>query len=55
MRKFQIGVMGSASDLKYAKEVEQAAEKLGELVALRGGGISVWCRERLRFAFNRSM
>lgn len=36
-RKFQIGVMGSAADLKYAKEVEQAAEKLGELIAKRNG------------------
>ena len=36
-RKLQIGVMGSASDLKYAKAVEQAAEKLGELIAKKGG------------------
>ncbi len=33
MRKLQIGVMGSAADLKYSKEVEQIAEKLGELIA----------------------
>ena len=36
-RKLQIGVMGSAADLKYAKEVEQAAEKIGELIAKEGG------------------
>ncbi len=36
-RRFQIGVMGSAADLKYAKEVEQAAEKIGELIAKNGG------------------
>ncbi len=35
--KLQIGVMGSAADLKYAKEVEQAAERLGELIAQKGG------------------
>jgi len=29
--------MGSAADLKYAKEFEQAAEKMGELIAKRGG------------------
>jgi len=36
MRKLQIGVMGSASDLKYTKEVEEMAEKLGELIAKAG-------------------
>lgn len=35
--KLQIGVMGSAADVKYAKEIEQAAEKLGELIAQNGG------------------
>lgn len=35
-RKIQIGVMGSCSDLKYTKEAEQAAEKLGEEIAKRG-------------------
>ncbi|MBI2624627.1 LOG family protein [Candidatus Parcubacteria bacterium] len=35
-RKPQIGVMGSAADLNYAKEVEQAAERIGELLAERG-------------------
>ncbi len=36
-RKLQIGVMGSAADLKYAKEAELAAEKVGELIARKGG------------------
>ncbi len=35
--KLQIGVMGSAADLKYADDVEQEAEKLGELIARNGG------------------
>lgn len=37
MRKFQIGVMGSCADLNYSKDVEAAAEKLGELIAQKGG------------------
>ncbi|HSX36158.1 MAG TPA: TIGR00725 family protein [Patescibacteria group bacterium] len=37
MRKFQIGVMGSTADLQYTKEVEQAAERLGELIASKDG------------------
>lgn len=36
-KRLQIGVMGSAADLKYAKDVEQAAEKLGELIAQNNG------------------
>lgn len=36
MRKLQIGVMGSAADLKYAKEIEALAEKVGELIAQKG-------------------
>ena len=36
MRKLQIGVMGSAADLKYEEEVEAAAEKIGELLAKEG-------------------
>ena len=36
-KKLQIGVMGSAADLKYTKKVEQAAEKLGELIAQKNG------------------
>lgn len=37
MRKLQIGIMGSMADLNYSKEVEQTAERLGELVAEKGG------------------
>lgn len=37
MAKLQIGVMGSASDLKYSEEFEKAAEKIGELIAKRDG------------------
>lgn len=37
MRRFQIGVMGSAADLSYSREVEQLAESIGRLVAKRGG------------------
>ena len=36
-RRLQIGVMGSAADLKYAKEAELAAERMGELIAKKGG------------------
>ncbi|MGE5299039.1 MAG: TIGR00725 family protein [Acidobacteriota bacterium] len=36
-RKFQIGVMGSAADLQYAKEVEDAAYEVGKYVAEMGG------------------
>lgn len=37
MRKFQIGVMGSAADLNYAKQVEQAAYEIGALIAQQNG------------------
>jgi len=30
-------VMGSAADLKYSKKIELAAERLGELIAQKGG------------------
>ncbi len=36
-KKLQIGVMGSAADLQYKKEVELAAERLGELIAENNG------------------
>lgn len=36
MRKFQIGVMGSAADTKYSKGIEQIAETVGELIAQKG-------------------
>lgn len=32
-RKIQIGVMGSAADLKYGKELEKLAEQLGYFIA----------------------
>lgn len=44
-RKIQIGVMGSASDLKYTKENEQLAEKVGELIA-KSGNILVYGAEK---------
>ena len=37
MRKFQIGIMGSAADLVYAKEAEEAAFELGKLIAKNDG------------------
>ena len=36
MRKLQIGVMGSAADLKYSSEIEKIAEEIGYLVAKNG-------------------
>ncbi len=33
MRKLQIGIMGSAADLNYSKNLESIAERVGELVA----------------------
>jgi len=35
-RKIQIGVMGSAADLKYSKSFEQVAEEIGYWVAKNG-------------------
>lgn len=37
MKKLQIGVVGSMADLKYSKDFEKAAEKLGELIAKNDG------------------
>ena len=37
MRRLQIGVMGSASDLNYEKDLEQIAEEVGAEIAQRGG------------------
>lgn len=45
MRKFQIGVMGSAADLNYSKEIEKIAERVGELIA-RKGHITVYGAEK---------
>jgi uncharacterized protein (TIGR00725 family) len=36
MRKYQIGVIGSAADLNYSKDVELQAERIGELIAQKG-------------------
>lgn len=35
-RKLQIGIMGSASDLKYSKKAEEFAKELGKLIAESG-------------------
>ena len=45
VKKLQIGVMGSAADLKYGKETEKIAEKIGELIA-RSGNITVYGAEK---------
>ncbi len=37
MRKFQIGVMGSAADIEYDTAVQEVAEKIGKLIAERDG------------------
>ena len=37
MRRFQIGVMGSAADLKYSKKVKSVAEEIGRLIAEQNG------------------
>jgi len=37
MRRFQIGVMGSAADLQYDQTVQTVAERIGELVGERNG------------------
>ena len=33
MKKYQIGIMGSAADLNYSKEAEDFAKELGRLIA----------------------
>lgn len=35
-RKYQIGVMGSAQDLNYSKEIENLAEEVGREIAKQG-------------------
>jgi len=44
-RKYQIGVMGSAADLKYSKKIEAIAEKIGELLA-KNNCITVYGAEK---------
>ncbi|MBU1252206.1 MAG: hypothetical protein KKC96_01295 [Nanoarchaeota archaeon] len=45
MKKIQIGVMGSATDLKYSYEIERIAERVGELIA-KSGNITVYGAEK---------
>lgn len=44
-RKLQIGVMGSASDLKYTKKSEKFANELGKIIA-QSGNILVYGAEK---------
>lgn len=44
-RRLQIGVMGSASDLKYSKKVEKMAFAVGQLIA-KSGNITVYGAEK---------
>ena len=45
MKKLQIGIMGSAADLNYGKDVEKFAKKVGKLVA-ESGNILVYGAEK---------
>lgn len=44
-RKLQIGVMGSAADTKYSKQLEKLAEQLGERIA-KSGNILIFGAEK---------
>jgi len=44
-RKYQIGVMGSTSDLNYASEIERQAFDIGRLIA-ESGNITVYGAEK---------
>lgn len=44
-RKLQIGVMGSAADLKYSKKIERLAFEVGKLIA-ESGNITVYGAEK---------
>ena len=44
-KKLQIGVMGSAADLKYSKKIEKIAESIGEYIA-KSGNITVYGAEK---------
>jgi uncharacterized protein (TIGR00725 family) len=44
-RKYQIGVMGSAADLKYSKNIEKIAEEIGKLIA-ESGNITMYGAEK---------
>ena len=45
MKKLQIGIMGSAADLKYSKEAESFAKELGKFIA-NSGNILVYGAEK---------
>ncbi len=45
MKKLQIGIMGSAADLKYSKEAEKFAQNLGEKIA-ESGNILIYGAEK---------
>ena len=45
MKKLQIGIMGSAADLKYSEEALNCAKKLGELIA-KSNNILVYGAEK---------
>jgi uncharacterized protein (TIGR00725 family) len=45
MRKIQIGVMGSAADTRYSKDIEKIAEQIGELIA-KSGNLTVYGAEK---------
>ena len=45
MKKIQIGIMGSAADLKYSEEALSFAKKLGKLIA-QSGNILVYGAEK---------
>ncbi len=45
MEKLQIGIMGSAADLKYNNDALNFAKKLGKLVA-KSGNILVYGAEK---------
>ncbi len=44
-RKIQIGVMGSAADLRYSKDIESLAFEVGQLIA-QSGNITVYGAEK---------
>ena len=45
MRKFQIGVMGSAADLKYSDKIKKLAEEIGKEIA-KSGNITIYGAEK---------
>ena len=45
MKRIQIGIMGSAADLNYGKDVERFAKKLGKLIA-ESGNILIYGAEK---------